>query len=87
MNNKQQHQEQLMFTFRGNGVGVCDKSREEYGDYISLAHISYERKITYYTEVSDNARARIEKFVKEDNISNINGLASYSALKPIQNNQ
>lgn len=86
MNKGQQHQEQLMFTFRGNGIGVCDKSREEYGDYLSLAHISYEREITYYTEVSDYARERIEKFAQEDNISNINGEPTYSALRPITNN-
>lgn len=86
MNKKQLHQEQVMFTFRGNCVGVCDKSREKYEDYLSLAHISYDREITYYTEVSDYASERIEKFAKENNISNINGEPTYSALKPITNN-
>lgn len=61
--------EELMFNFFGNGVSVCDCLREEYGDYLTIAHIAVNREITYYNSVSDEGRARIEKFAKEDNIT------------------
>lgn len=61
--------EELMFGFLGNGVFVCDRLRREHGDYMKIAHIEANRKVTYYNPVSDEGRTRIEKFAKEENIT------------------
>ena len=47
--------EDLMFCHLGNGVTVCDRQRRKYGDYMTVAHISYNRKIRYYEPLSDAA--------------------------------
>ena len=59
-------QEELMFGHLGNGVTVCDRLREEYGDYMKVAHISTDREITYYNTISDEGRMRIERFADAD---------------------
>ena len=62
-------QEELMFNFLGNGVSVCDCLRTEHGDYMTVAHIAENRKVTYYNPVSDEGRQKIEKFAREGNIT------------------
>lgn len=62
-------QEELMFGFLGNGVSVCDRLRTEHRDYMKIAHIAANRKITYCNPVSDEGRQRIEKFASEGNIT------------------
>lgn len=52
-----------MFAHRGNGIGVCDRSREENGDYKQIAHISTDREIKWYSQrVSPAHRAEIEGY-------------------------
>jgi hypothetical protein len=38
--------ENLMFSHLGNGVTVCDRNN----DYKKVAHIDYQRKVTYCTQ-------------------------------------
>lgn len=75
-------QEELMFGHLGNGVTVCDRLREENGDYMKVAHISYERGITYYNTISEEGKQRIERFVQADNM-NQSVTQPYLVLKPI----
>lgn len=72
----------LMFCHMGNGISVCDRCREEYGDYMKVAHISYERQVTYRNSVSDSDRAKIEEFAKSDNMTQ-SATQPYPVLKPI----
>lgn len=59
--------EKLGFGFMGNGITVWDSSREVNHDYPTVAHISYDRKVKYYEELSPGARRRIENFAKYEN--------------------
>jgi hypothetical protein len=45
-----------------NGTTVWDRSRERNRDYLTVAHISVERVITYRQPVSSEQRAAIEAF-------------------------
>lgn len=49
----------------GNGVTVCDKAVQEYGDYKVIAHIANCGKITWYVNpvvyVPQDAMGKIEK--------------------------
>jgi len=76
-----------MFAFKGNGVTICDRNRLKHNDYMTVAHIGYDRTITYYTdELSDDAKMSIENFAKFDNMS-ISLLQSDTyALCPLTNN-
>lgn len=74
--------EDLMFCHLGNGISVCDKLRKEYGDYMKVAHISYEREITYYNSISDESRKRIEQFALNSNMT-MSVTQPYFVLKPI----
>lgn len=74
-------QEELMFGFMGNGVSVCDKLRTQNHDYMQVAHIVPNRQVTYYNPVSDEGRARIEKFAESENITI--GSQGISALSPV----
>lgn len=60
------NKEDLFFCHLGNGVSVCDRLRKENGDYIEVAHISYERAIIYYNSISDESREIIERFALEE---------------------
>ena len=40
----------LMFGFLGNGVTVCDRSRQEHGDYKTVAHIDPCGAVRLYDE-------------------------------------
>jgi hypothetical protein len=76
--------EDLMFCHLGNGVTVFDKQRRKYGDYMKVAHISYNRKIQYYEPLSDAAMERIENFAKNDNMT-VSVTQPYPVLEPIIN--
>jgi len=52
----------LMFGSLGNGISVCDRNHEVSGDYEKIAHISPARKITFYVELSDTDKKRIEDY-------------------------
>ncbi len=75
-------QEELMFGHLGNGVTVCDRLRDENGDYMTVAHISYERGITYYNTVSEEGKQRIERFAQADNTTK-SDTQPHPVLKPI----
>lgn len=70
--------EDLMFCSLGNGVTVCDKKRKEHGDYMSVAHISYDRQIQYYSPVTDKAREKIRQFAETANMGTV------FCIKPLQ---
>ena len=62
--------ENLMFGHLGNGVTVCDRNRMKYGDYMTVAHIAYHRRIKYYTQdLSDEAKIEIEDFANFGNMA------------------
>lgn len=63
------NKEDLFFCHLGNGVSVCDRLRKENGDYIEVAHISYERAVIYYNSISDESREIIERFALYGNIN------------------
>lgn len=61
--------EDLGFGHLGNGVTVWDRSRERNGDYLTVAHISRERKIDWHAKVSPAQKERIEEFARTDNMT------------------
>lgn len=76
--------EDLMFCSRGNGVSVADRNREEHGDYQTVAHIGYNRNITYYdNNLSQEALTCIDRFSKYSNFS-VSQTQPYPVLKPIE---
>lgn len=55
----------IMFSHMGNGVTICNKLREKYGDYENIAHISTEREVTFYDDkMPEEVRKYIEDFAK-----------------------
>lgn len=55
----------LGFGHMGNGITVWDRSRTNGSrDYLTVAHISHDRIVDYWEEVSDEQRAEIEKYAK-----------------------
>lgn len=44
--------ENIGFYALGNGLTVCDKSKEVNGDYKKVAHINRNRDITYYVDTN-----------------------------------
>lgn len=76
--------EDLMFCSLGNGITICDRNREEYCDYKIVAHISYNRDITYYDKkMSSQAVACIERFARYNN-SSASQTQPYPVLKPVE---
>ena len=55
----------LGFGCLGNGMLVYDRLHEKHGDFEKIAHISAERVVTYYVELSPEDTARIEKEARE----------------------
>ena len=51
---------------------------------MTVAHISYNRKIRYYEPLSDAAMERIENFAKNDNMT-VSVTQPYPVLEPIIN--
>jgi len=52
----------LMFTHRGNGIGVCDRTKEEHGDYKPVAHIYPDRTINYYYNACKEIKNEVFEF-------------------------
>lgn len=76
--------EDLMFCSMGNGISVCDRNREEHGDYKTVAHIGYNRQVNYYDKhLSAAAIKSIEGFAGYRN-SSASGTQLYPVLKPVE---
>lgn len=52
----------------GNGISVWNRAQEEHGDYVKIAHIDSDRKVTYYDDkLPGSIKEEIEQFAaKED---------------------
>ena len=59
--------EEIHFGSMGNGITVWDSTRTRNNDYLTVAHISYDRKVTFYEKVDPGARRLIENFAKYSN--------------------
>lgn len=60
--------EDLMFCSMGNGITIADRNQEKYSDYKTVAHIGYNRDITYYDKkMTREAVNCIERFAKYNN--------------------
>lgn len=59
--------EDIHFSFMGNGITVWDATRSRNGDYLTVAHIDYNRTVKYYGKVSQEAKNRIENFARYEN--------------------
>lgn len=75
--------EEIHFGFMGNGITVWDASRTRNGDYLTVAHISYERSVKFYEDVSPGARRQIEIFAKYENLHPVSQ-PEIQALKPLK---
>lgn len=76
--------ESLMFCSMGNGITIADRNREEYSDYKTVAHIGYNREITYYDKtLTQEAVDCIERFAKYNN-SCASQTQPYPVLKPVE---
>jgi hypothetical protein len=75
--------EDLMFCSMGNGITITGRNREEYRDYKTVAHIGYNRNITYYDKtLSREAVSCIERFAQYGN-SQASQIQPYPVLKPV----
>lgn len=54
-----------MFCSMGNGISVCDRLHEKNGDYVSVAHIDANRKVTFHINVDQEYKDEIEKYAAE----------------------
>lgn len=74
---------ELFMCCLGNGITVCNKAVEEYGDYKTIAHIGNNGKINWYVKqdyTPDEERAKIEKEAqrqREKYLSWWNGLTTF----------
>lgn len=59
--------EELCFGHMGNGIVVWDHAQEENNDYVTVAHISPDRTVKYYRELSQAAVFSIEDFARTEN--------------------
>ncbi|WP_185154004.1 hypothetical protein [Dysgonomonas sp. ZJ709] len=76
--------EDLGFGHMGNGITVWDRNQLESNDFKTVAHIGYEREISYYDEnLTEEAITRIENFAKREN-SCASFMQAYPVLKPIR---
>ena len=58
----------LGFGSLGNGVTVWDSLHEKDGDYVQVAHISYDREITFYLKRLElEYRKQIEDYARHAN--------------------
>lgn len=60
-------EEKIEFGSMGNGITVWDANRTRNGDYLTVAHISYDRTVRFYAKVSPGAKQRIENFARYEN--------------------
>lgn len=75
--------EEIHFGFMGNGITVWDAGRTRNGDYLTVAHINYERSVKFYEDVSPGARRQIENFAKYENLHPVSQ-PEMPALKPLK---
>ncbi len=76
--------EDLMFCSMGNGITIADRNQEEHCDYKTVAHIGYNRDITYYDKkMSQEAIDCIERFARYNN-SSASQTQPYPVLKPVE---
>ncbi|MCD8252722.1 MAG: hypothetical protein LUD40_12355 [Phocaeicola dorei] len=59
--------EDINFASMGNGITVWDANRTRNGDYLTVAHIDYNRTVKYYKRISPGAKTRIENFARYEN--------------------
>jgi len=76
--------EKLGFGSMGNGVTVWDSNRMKHGDYMTVAHISRERTITFYDkELSKEAKKIIRDLARTGNIRMSVSQPEFVMLKPL----
>lgn len=76
--------ESLMFCSMGNGITIADRNQEECSDYKIVAHIGYNRDITYYDKkMTREAVECIERFAIYNN-SSASQTQPYPVLKPVE---
>lgn len=51
----------------GNGLSVCDKSKEVNGDYKKVAHIDIYRQVTFYGRVKPEVKEHVLNIARTDN--------------------
>jgi hypothetical protein len=61
--------EALRFGHKGNGVTVYVTNHEANHDYLTIAHISEDRKLKWYYECDNETRAKVERFAACDNMT------------------
>lgn len=56
------------FYHMGNGYSVADRTREERGDYVKIAHINHDRTIKWYKPeiVTEEVKKHIQFFADTD---------------------
>lgn len=52
----------LIYTSRGNGIGVSNRDKEKDGDYERVAHINANREVTYYEDLHPEDMADIKDY-------------------------
>jgi len=76
--------EDLGFGSLGNGVTVWDRNREKNNDYLTVAHISRERVITFYDkQLSTGAKKDIREFARKKNVRMSVSQPEFVMLKPL----
>lgn len=81
---RKEMKEDLMFGSLGNGITVADRNQEEHNDYKTVAHIAYNRDITYYDKkMTPEAMKSIEYYAKYGN-SSVSATQLYPVLKPAE---
>lgn len=59
----------LRFGHLGNGVTVYTTAHEENNDFMTLAHIRYNREVKFYKDVDETTRQKIINFAQTDNMT------------------
>jgi len=76
--------EELGWGSLGNGVTFWDRKREKAGDYLTLAHIGRDRKITFYEkDISPEARKVIRDFACKGNVRMSQSQPEFVMLRPL----
>jgi hypothetical protein len=58
-------QYEIHYGHKGNGLTVWNMLEEKYGDYVTVAHISPEREVTFYDkDMPDDVKAQIEQIAR-----------------------
>jgi len=67
----------------GNGITVCDKSREEYGDYKRIAHIRESGIIKWYIDSSTLPADVLGAIISHADRQHQAFLARFNSMSPI----